>query len=64
MGDTRMTHPERRVYTASGMPTTEAAIETYGFSRSTCNWARQQPTARQVLRVWYKPYVTLIWLGA
>ncbi len=25
--------PERRVYTASGTPTTEAAIETYGFSQ-------------------------------
>ncbi|WP_417310860.1 heme lyase CcmF/NrfE family subunit [Devosia sp.] len=63
-GGTRTTAAERRVYTASGMPTTEAAIETYGFSQLYVQLGEPTANGSSILRVWYKPYVTLIWLGA
>ena len=56
--------PERRVYTASGTPTTEAAIETYGFSQLYLQLGEQSADGSRVVRLWFKPYVTLIWLGA
>jgi cytochrome c-type biogenesis protein CcmF len=61
-GATRTAQPERRAYLASGMPTTEAAIETYGFSQLYLQLGEPGETG-QVVRIWYKPYVTLIWLG-
>ena len=54
---------ERRVYNASGQPTTEAAIETYGFSQLYVQLGEPQADGKSVVRLWYKPYVTLIWLG-
>ncbi|MBI4922485.1 MAG: heme lyase CcmF/NrfE family subunit [Devosia nanyangense] len=63
-GGTRQMMPERRVYEASGMPTTEAAIETYGFSQLYLQLGEASADGGRVVRVWYKPYVTLIWLGA
>jgi cytochrome c-type biogenesis protein CcmF len=62
-GTERTTHPERRIYSASGMPTTEAAIETYGFSQLYLQLGEASGDAH-VVRIWHKPYVTLIWLGA
>ena len=56
--------PERRVYPASGTPTTEAAIETYGFSQLYLQLGETGADGGHVVRVWFKPYVTLIWLGA
>jgi cytochrome c-type biogenesis protein CcmF len=59
----RTLRPERRIYLASGTPTTEAAISTYGFSQLYLQLGEPiQDT--HVVRMWYKPYVTLIWLGA
>jgi cytochrome c-type biogenesis protein CcmF len=63
-GSTREFRPERRVYPASGTPTTEAAIETYGFSQLYLQLGEQATDGSHVVRAWYKPYVTLIWLGA
>jgi cytochrome c-type biogenesis protein CcmF len=63
-GGTRQMTPERRIYTASGTPTTEAAIETYGFSQLYLQLGEPGANGSQVVRAWYKPYVTLIWLGA
>jgi cytochrome c-type biogenesis protein CcmF len=63
-GSTREFRPERRVYPASGTPTTEAAIETYGFSQLYLQLGEQAADGSHVVRAWYKPYVTLIWLGA
>ena len=63
-GATRDTVPERRIYTASGTPTTEAAIETYGFSQLYLQLGEPAAGSAQVVRLWYKPFVTLIWLGA
>jgi cytochrome c-type biogenesis protein CcmF len=56
--------PERRVYEASGTPTTEAAIETYGFSQLYVQLGEVGADGSRVVRAWYKPYVTLIWFGA
>jgi cytochrome c-type biogenesis protein CcmF len=62
-GAKRQTMADRRTYVASGMPTTEAAIETYGFSQLYLQLG--EPLAdTHVVRVWHKPYITLIWLGA
>jgi cytochrome c-type biogenesis protein CcmF len=62
--DVRSFAPERRFYQASGMPTTEAAIETYGFSQLYLQLGEVNPDGSHVVRAWFKPYVTLIWLGA
>jgi cytochrome c-type biogenesis protein CcmF len=61
-GEVRTVEPERRAYLASGMPTTEAAIETYGFSQVYLQLGEPGETG-QVVRAWFKPYVTLIWIG-
>jgi len=62
-GSTRTLTPERRFYPASQTPTTEAAIETYGFSQLYLQLGESNPDGSHVVRAWYKPYVTLIWLG-
>jgi cytochrome c-type biogenesis protein CcmF len=61
-GGTRQTMADRRTYVASGMPTTEAAIETYGFSQLYLQLGEPLENTH-VIRVWHKPYITLIWLG-
>ncbi len=63
-GDVRTATPERRTYAASGMPTTEAAIETYGFSQLYLQLGEPGTDGGSVVRVWHKPFITLIWLGA
>ena len=63
-GHERHLTPERRVYTASGTPTTEAAIETYGFSQLYLQLGEQSADGSRTVRLWFKPYVTLVWLGA
>jgi cytochrome c-type biogenesis protein CcmF len=62
-GGVREALAERRVYNMSGQPTTEAAIETYGFSQLYLQLGEPQADGKSVVRLWYKPYVTLIWLG-
>ncbi|ODT47370.1 heme lyase CcmF/NrfE family subunit [Devosia sp. 63-57] len=62
-GGTARLEAERRIYAASGMPTTEAAIQTYGLSQLYLQLG--EPLAdTHVIRVWHKPYILLIWLGA
>jgi cytochrome c-type biogenesis protein CcmF len=63
-GNTRTATAERRIYTANGQPTTEASIQTYGFSQLYIQLGEDQADGRHVLRLWYKPFVTFIWLGA
>jgi cytochrome c-type biogenesis protein CcmF len=62
-GETRQMLADRRTYVASGMPTTEAAIETYGFSQLYLQLGEPLDDTH-VVRIWHKPYITLIWLGA
>ena len=61
-GGTRVMMADRRTYVASGMPTTEAAIETYGFSQLYIQLGEPLDDTH-VVRIWHKPYITLIWLG-
>jgi cytochrome c-type biogenesis protein CcmF len=63
-GGARPLAGERRTYTASGSQTTEAGIATYGFSQLYVQLGETDPAGGHVVRIWYKPYVTLIWLGA
>jgi len=63
-GATRNAVAERRIYIASGSPTTEAAIETYGFSQLYLQLGENTTPDIHVVRIWHKPFVTLIWLGA
>lgn len=60
-GTTEMT-PERRRYVASGMPTTEAAIATYGFSQLYLQLGEPLENTH-VVRIWHKPFILLIWIG-
>ena len=56
--------PAKRLYTARGMPTTEAGIHTTGFSQIYIALGDPvEGTDQIVVRLWWKPQVTLIWLG-
>ncbi|WP_173931153.1 heme lyase CcmF/NrfE family subunit [Chelativorans sp. Marseille-P2723] len=54
----------KRLYTARGMPTTEAGIRTIGLSQLYVSIGDNVSDDGLVVRVWWKPMVTLIWLGA
>ena len=54
----------KRLYTARQMPTTEAGIRTLGLSQLYVSLGDQTPNGKIVVRIWWKPMVTLIWLGA
>jgi cytochrome c-type biogenesis protein CcmF len=53
----------KRVYTARGMPTTEAGILTRGFTQLYVSLGETSADGGTVVRIWWKPFVTLIWLG-
>lgn len=55
--------PAKRVYTTRRMPTTEAAIETHWFSQLYLSLGEAEADGSITLRAWWKPLVTLIWLG-
>jgi cytochrome c-type biogenesis protein CcmF len=55
--------PAKRVYTTRRMPTTEAAIDTHGFSQLYLSLGEAEQDGSITLRAWWKPLVTLIWLG-
>ena len=57
------TTSEKRVYVANNQPSTEAAILTYGFSQLYISLGDLGPDGKRVVRIWYKPNVTLIWYG-
>jgi cytochrome c-type biogenesis protein CcmF len=54
----------KRLYTARQMPTTEAGIATRGLSQIYVSLGDPASNGGVVVRVWWKPLVTLIWLGA
>jgi cytochrome c-type biogenesis protein CcmF len=54
----------KRFYPARSMPTTEAGIRTLGASQLYVSPGDIQDGGGIVVRVWWKPMVTLIWLGA
>ncbi|MEX2277598.1 MAG: heme lyase CcmF/NrfE family subunit [Cucumibacter sp.] len=53
---------ERRIFIASGLETTEAGIATYGFSQLYVS-VGDRSAEGHVVRIWFKPFVLLIWLG-
>ncbi len=56
--------PSKRFYPARQMPTTEAAIVTFGFSQLYIALGEGREDGSVAIRVWWKPFVTLIWIGA
>jgi len=63
-GGTNSVEAEKRVYTVSHQPTTEASITTYGFSQLYLQLGEKGRDTAYVVRIWYKPFVTFIWFGA
>ncbi|WP_127145674.1 heme lyase CcmF/NrfE family subunit [Pelagibacterium montanilacus] len=61
---TRTVTSERRVYVVSQTPTTEAGILTYGFTQVYVQFGERFAEGGRVVRLWHKPNVVLIWLGA
>ncbi len=54
---------QKRVYVASGIPTTEAGILTNGLSQLYVSLGDASADGGMVVRIWWKPLVTLIWGG-
>ncbi|AWM87743.1 heme lyase CcmF/NrfE family subunit [Microvirga sp. 17 mud 1-3] len=54
----------KRLYVTRGMPTTEAGILTSGLSQVYVSLGEMQPDGSLGVRLYYKPLVLLIWLGA
>ncbi|TMJ18988.1 MAG: heme lyase CcmF/NrfE family subunit [Alphaproteobacteria bacterium] len=56
-------HPQARMFSAPPTPTTEAAIETVLDGQLYVSLGETDSQGRWQLRLWWKPMVTLIWLG-
>ncbi len=55
--------PTKRFYIARRMPTSESAIKTIWFSQLYVALGELKEDGSVVLRIWWKPMITLIWLG-
>jgi cytochrome c-type biogenesis protein CcmF len=53
----------KRFFPARQMTTTEAGIRTIGFSQLYISLGDSGADGAVVVRIWWKPLVTLIWLG-
>jgi cytochrome c-type biogenesis protein CcmF len=58
----RIMEPSKRLFPARNMVTTESAIATFGFSQLYISLGDLSDTSATV-RMYWKPLVTLIWLG-
>ncbi|MDR2877958.1 MAG: heme lyase CcmF/NrfE family subunit [Chromatiales bacterium] len=56
-------HPEKRVYSARGMPMTEAAIDTTLFRDLYVSLGEPVDNGAWSVRIYYKPFVSWIWGG-
>jgi len=54
----------KRFYPVRQMPTTEAGIKTMGVSQLYISIGDETADGGLVVRIWWKPFVTLIWCGA
>lgn len=54
----------KRFFAVRQMATTEAGIRTMGFSQLYVSLGDETPDGGVVVHAWWKPMVTLIWLGA
>ena len=59
-----MLESAKRFYEARRSGTTEAAIETLWFSQLYVSIGEWADDGGLVVRAYYKPFVTLVWLGA
>jgi cytochrome c-type biogenesis protein CcmF len=55
--------PTKRLYTARKMPTSESAIKTFVFTQLYLALGEVRDDGSVVVRIWWKPLITLIWLG-
>jgi cytochrome c-type biogenesis protein CcmF len=55
--------PQARMFSAPPTPTTEAAIRTFLDGQLYTNVGQSDDMGRWQIRLWWKPMVTLIWLG-
>jgi cytochrome c-type biogenesis protein CcmF len=56
--------PEKRIYTARGMPMTEAAIKV-GFLRDVyVSMGEPIDDSTWIVRLYHKPFISWIWLGS
>ena len=56
-------HPQARLYPTPETETSESAIATLLDGQLYLVLGKQQDDGRWQLRMWWKPFVTLIWLG-
>lgn len=56
--------PSKRIYTARQMPTTEAGIYTSGFNQLYLSLGEGRGDGGVDVRVYFKPMITLIWIGS
>ena len=56
--------PTKRTFSARAMTTTEAALMTRGFSQLYLSLGDTNEDGSVAVRLYYKPRVLLIWLGA
>ncbi|MGP9819674.1 heme lyase CcmF/NrfE family subunit [Salinarimonas sp. NSM] len=54
----------KRMYPARGMSTTEAGLVTFGFSQVYISFGEIQPDGSLGVRLYYKPWILLIWIGS
>jgi cytochrome c-type biogenesis protein CcmF len=55
--------PAKRFYPARQMPTTEAGIATLGLGQVYVSLSEQNPDGSLDARLYWKPFVALIWIG-
>ena len=59
-----MMEPSKRTFPARNMATTEAALMTRGVSQLYLSLGDSNADGSIAIRLYYKPYVLMIWLGA
>jgi cytochrome c-type biogenesis protein CcmF len=62
--NTSILNPEKRFYPAERSVTTEAAIMTNFLSHIYIVLGEKVGGEEWVIRIWYKPFISLIWIGA
>jgi cytochrome c-type biogenesis protein CcmF len=62
-GDPLILKPQGRTFSNPPTETNEAAIDTVLDGQLYLVLGKQEPSGRWQLRMWWKPFVTLIWLG-
>ncbi|MEO6199086.1 MAG: heme lyase CcmF/NrfE family subunit [Sphingomicrobium sp.] len=56
-------HPQTRYFTSPPAETNEAAIETFWNGQLYTVLGKADPSGGWQVRLWWKPFVTLVWLG-